>query len=432
MRLRRYIAVLLFTILICGEVCPDSGMVKAVKASGQITLYRGKSIYLKIPGKKKRAGRSYRYKSSRPSVISVSKKGRVKAKKAGTAVVTMRRKGKAKTGFRTRIRVVDYVKKVSVNTATQIVMKAGEEVRIRAEVLPRTAGNRGLTYQSENEAVAKVSKAGRIMAIDEGMVYIGVTSRGKDKKGRTVGTKILVSVSSDAPQVSAPVFPSPQDTVLQSSIVTEMPTNPASPSPTEMPSETASPDTQQSPVVTKSPVSDPTVSNEPLNTAMPSKTSMPSETALPAATQKPPQTLSEYVAAIPSPSAQTLVAARFVTASGGRLSTLYFLNPSFTGTVSLVVDGIPLQSSGSVASMMKRLQDEAGVFLQGPSYTDKNGNSRRVFRIGRNDSTEPWVIQNRRDGTEYSLYALAVDTRYHSPYGVIVADGDTSLQIIVQ
>lgn len=413
-------AVLLFTVLICGELCPVSGRAETVKNAGQITMYRGRSMYLKIPGKKKRAGSIYRYRCSRPGVISVSKKGRIKAKKTGTAVVEMRRKGKGRARVRTRIRVVDYVKKVSVNTASQIVMKAGEEAQIRAEVLPHTAGNRGLAYHSENEAVAKVSKAGRITAVDEGLVYIGVRSSGKNKKGKTVGTKILVGVSPEAVQVPAPVFPSLTDTVLQSSVVTTVP--PATPPP----------DTWQMPVVNMSPSPDPT--NMPWKTASPLASEAPSQTALPSlmATQKPPQTLSEYIAAIPSPSDQTLVAAQFVTASGGRLSTLYFLNPSFTGTVSLVVDGIPFESAGSVASMMRRLQDEAGVFLQGPYYTDQNGNSRRVFRIGRGDRTEPWVIQNRRDGTEYALYALAEDTTYHSLYGVIVADGDTSSRIVLR
>lgn len=414
MRFRRCMAVLLFTVLICGELCPVSGRAETVKNAGQITMYRGRSMYLKIPGKKKRAGSIYRYRCSRPKVISVSKKGRIKAKKTGTAVVEMRRKGKGRARVRTRIRVVDYVKKVSVNSASQIVMKAGEEAQIRAEALPHTAGNRGLTYHSENEAVAKVSKAGRITGIDEGLVYIGVRSSGKNKKGRTVGTKILVSVSPDTVQIPAPVFPALTDTVLKSSVATATP--PATPLP----------DTQQTPVVNMSPSPDPT--NMPFSTALPSVTALPSLMA----TQKPPQTLSEYIAAIPSPSDQTLVAAQFVTASGGRLSTLYFLNPSFTGTVSLVVDGIPFESAGSVASMMRRLQDEAGVFLQGPYYTDQNGNSRRVFRIGRGDCTEPWVIQNRRDGTEYALYALAEDTRYHSPYGVIVADGDTSSRIVLR
>lgn len=390
---RRHILLLFLVAVLLGTELHQGGApVRADKKMTTVTLYRGKSISLTVPkDSKKKAGSKYRYKCSRPGIVSVSKKGRIKGKKAGTAVVTMRGKGKKGQVFRYRVRVVDYVKDISFSSASQLVLKIGEKSKIRSRILPKTAGEKGVSYHSGDKAVAKVSRTGEVEAVDEGMTYIDVRSRGKKKNGKKVSKKILIYISEATENVTKPVMPSLEDLLIWKPAVTQGP-----------------------------------------GVSQPATTKKPGETSRPGDTQKPAQTLEEGIAAIPSPSPETLVAANFVVSAQGRISTLYFLNRSYKGNVSLMIDGILLQGDGSVDSLLAKLQKETGVILKGPYYTASDGVSRRVFRIGRESADKPWVIKNRRDGTVYSFYAQALDSVYKTPYGLIVADGDTSSHITLQ
>lgn len=429
---RQYLTVLLIIMaLVCGETYHGGELAKAGQKVAAITLYRGAGSYIKMPGNsKKKAGTKYRYTSSAPKIASVSKKGKVKGKKAGTAVVTMRSKGGKKKIFRCRVRVVDYVAKLAFSSASQIILNRGGKSQIRAEVLPKTAGERGMTFSSRDEHVAKVSRTGEVVAVDEGMTYIDVTSKGKKKNGKKVSKTIIVYVNAEQGTIAAPtpVIPSLDDVVLQAPDVT------AAPGGAPMPTATAEPDATQPPVVTEQPGT----AEPPSGSQLPFVTEKPADpTAVPPVptvvpTVKPPQTLQEYIAAIPSPGPEKLLAARFLVSSQGRTSTLYFLNKSYVGNVSLVVDGVTLQGAGSVSSLMSRLQTEVATVLEGPYFTDADGNSRRIFRIGRESSSDPWVIQNRRDNTAYSLYVQAEDTIYGTPYSLLIADGDTGEHIVLK
>lgn len=445
---RRYLTVLLIIMaLVCGETYHGGELAKAGQKVAAITLYRGAGSYIKMPGNsKKKAGTKYRYTSSAPKIASVSKKGKVKGKKAGTAVVTMKSKAGKKKVFRCRIRVVDYVAKLAFSSASQIILNRGEKSQIRAEVLPKTAGERGMTFSSRDEHVAKVSQTGEVVAVDEGMTYIDVTSKGKKKNGKKVSKAILVYVNAEQGTIVAPtpVIPSLDDVVIQAPDVTVAPGGPPVATATAVPGET------QPPVVTEQPgtTEQPDMTEQP-GTVPPSASSLPSETEKPeeptavptvaptvaptvTPTEKPPQTLADYIAAIPSPGPEKLLAARFLVSSQGKTSTLYFLNKSYVGNVSLVIDGITLQGAGSVNSLMLSLQTEVATVLKGPYYTDADGNSRRIFRIGRESSSDPWMIQNRRDNTAYSFYVRAEDTIYGTPYSLLIADGDTGTHIVLK
>lgn len=377
MNRRHVIALFLIVVLLGTELCRGGVSVSAGKKPRTVTLYRGKSRFLAVPkDSKKKAGSKYRYTSSRPDIVSVSKKGRIKGKKTGTAVVTMRQQSKKSQVYQYRVRVVDYVKDISLSSASRVVLKVGEKSKICARILPKTSGEKGLTYHSGNEAVVNVSRTGEVTAVDEGMTYIDVKSQGKKKNGKKIKKRILVYVSEVTEDVPGPVTPSLGDLVI----------------------------------------------GEPAATGEPPATGEPGTS----------QTLEEKIAAIPSPASDTLVAANFVVSAQGRISTLYFLNRSYKGNVSLKIDGVLLQGAGSVDSLLTKLQNEVVVIFKGPYFTDSDGKSRPVFRIGRDSDKEPWVIKNRRDNTTYSFYAQVSDTVYKTPYGLIVADGDTSSHITLQ
>lgn len=416
MNRRHLIAFAIITAILCSDVSCGGMTAEAAGKVPVVTLYRGEARYLKIPkNPKKRALKRYRYASSRPKIVSVSDKGRIKAKKAGTVIITMRGKGRKKEVFRYQIRAVDYVGAISLKSASQVVLNIGESSRIRAKVLPQTAGERNILFRSRDEAVAKVSQTGEIVAVEEGITYIDVTSKGKKKNGKKVSKQILVYVNAKEVEAPEPVIPSRGD------IVIAVPGRTAGPSVTQPPGETGQPDLTQPPEET----------GQPDMTQPPEQTERPMETVQPP-TAQPAQTLEQCIAAIEPPGPQTLQAASFVVSSQGRTSTLYFLNKSYAGNVSLVIDGVQLQGAGSVESLLAGLQQEVGAVLKGPYFTGADGISRRIFRIGRKSGSEPWVIQNRRDNTVYSFYVMAVDTAYGTPYGLIVADGDTSAHIAVQ
>lgn len=344
----------------------------------EIFLYLGKSMNLKMPDQStKKAGKKFRYQVSKKGIVTVSKSGRVFAKKAGTTVITMTKKGKEKKVVKCKVRVISYVRKISLTSASHVVLKAGETSKIRANVVPKTADGT-LTYKSLDEAIVKVNKAGKISAVDAGLTYIDVITKGKTQKGKKLKKRVLVYVSDKTVELPKPVIPEKTDLVLKDNTVVE---------------------------------------------------NNPDEVPVPAPTSKPTQTLEQAIAAIPTPDARTLLAASFVITSGEKTSTIYFLNRAYEGDVSLSVDGVLLQGSGKVTSLLARLESEVAVLLQGPFFTDSEGTSRRVFRIGRDQETDPWVIQNRQAATRYSLSAYANDTFYGTPYGLIVADGDTLTKI---
>ena len=67
---------------------------KAKCTTKKMTLQVGKKKTIKIKGKVKKA--KYMFKSSKPSIAKVNKKGIVTAKKVGKAVITITEKKKAK------------------------------------------------------------------------------------------------------------------------------------------------------------------------------------------------------------------------------------------------------------------------------------------------------------------------------------------------
>lgn len=432
MNRRRLIAFAMLAAIFCGDISCGGVTAGAAGKASAMTLYRKEARYLTIPGNpKKKALKKYQYASSRPKVVSVSKKGRIRAKKAGTATITMREKGRKKKVFRYRIRVVDYAGTISLTSASQVVLKIGGRSQIRAEVLPRTAGERRLIFSSRDGSVAQVSPTGEIVAVEEGITYIDVTSKGKKKNGKKIRKSILVYVDAEEAQASTPVIPSRSDTVIAipgrtSGPGAQPPEETGRPGASQRPGETGQPGASQRPGES----GQPGASQKPEQTGQPA--TPPAATEQPPVTDPPAQTLEQCIAAIQPPGPQTLQAASFVVSSQGRISTLYFLNKSYAGNVSLVIDGVLLQGAGSVDGLLAELQQEVGAVLKGPYYTSEGGSRRRVFRIGRKSSSEPWVIQNRRDNTVYSFYVMAVDTVYGTPYGLIVADGDTSARIAVQ
>lgn len=111
---KKLLSILLLTCLIISSV-PATTINAAVKLNKtQLSLYIGKSYQLKVTGTKKKVV----WKSSKPSVACVSSKGKVTAKKVGTAKITAMVASKTyicKVMVKKKV-VTDYVKKITYET----------------------------------------------------------------------------------------------------------------------------------------------------------------------------------------------------------------------------------------------------------------------------------------------------------------------------
>lgn len=385
---RRRVAALLAGAMLLGEIL-SAGNTSGVeaKATQTFTIYRGKSAFLTITqkGKKTKLGKKYRYRVANKKIATISAKGKVKGKKAGTTKVTLQKKS-SKKKITIKIKVVDYVKELRLSSATNIMLKAGEKKSVKAVVYPTTAKNRKVVYTSSNKSIATVSSTGTVQAVQSGFATITATTKGTTKKGKKLSKKIYIYVSEETTPVPTPNVPDAGATVIGGG---------------STPKPGAS------------------------NTPTPGSTVAPGATATPAPTERP-KTLEEAIKEIPAPDASTLVAATFVAQDGNATSTLYFINRNYQGTMHVAVDGADMSSSSSVTNVLHKLETEV-LGRNIAVYTGPGD----IFRVTRPNISDAWGIRNTSNGNEYRLMAWEKDTKYGTPYGLIITEGDTTSNIVV-
>ncbi len=118
---------------------------------------------------------SVTWKSSNKSVATVSTKGVVTAKGAGTATITATT---VDGGYTSTCNITVYVPVTGVKiSATKVDVPKGETRLLTASVLPSNASNKGITWKSSNTAIATVNEAGQITARSKGTANIIATSK---------------------------------------------------------------------------------------------------------------------------------------------------------------------------------------------------------------------------------------------------------------
>jgi len=153
------------------------------------TLYLGTSaskakFTLKVKKIKpaKATTKKVKYSSSDTSVATVSSKGVVKAKKAGTAVITVKATDGTGTYATCKITVVQYATGLTL-TGPGKTLDVGNAMQLKASVAPTTTSNKSLTYSSSDSNIAKVSASGVVTALKPGTVTITATTKdGSNKK----------------------------------------------------------------------------------------------------------------------------------------------------------------------------------------------------------------------------------------------------------
>ena len=119
-----------------------------------------------------------KWESSDTKVATVTKKGKIKAKKVGTAVITVT----TKRGASASVEVKVQKKKVKTQKLTltnvkkrKLTLKKGKTFKIKTELTPLTSQEK-ITFKSSDKEVAKVSENGKIKALKAGKTVITVKS----------------------------------------------------------------------------------------------------------------------------------------------------------------------------------------------------------------------------------------------------------------
>jgi len=135
------------------------------------------------------------YKSSDPSIATVTQNGSVKGKKAGTVTIKIssRDGGKAKANAIVTV-LPKKVTAIQANQSTITIYKDGiggsATQKIGYKVSPSNATNKGVTYKSSNTAVATVSSTGVVTAKGGGEAAITITSADGSNKKTTVKIQV--------------------------------------------------------------------------------------------------------------------------------------------------------------------------------------------------------------------------------------------------
>ena len=117
-----------------------------------------------------KASQKVTWRSSKPSVASVSAGGKITAKKTGSAVIT----ATAQNGIsaKCKIKVKKAPKKLSLNKKA-VTLKKGRKFQIRTK-LPKNTASYKITFKSGKKSVAAVTAGGKVVAKKKGTAIITV------------------------------------------------------------------------------------------------------------------------------------------------------------------------------------------------------------------------------------------------------------------
>ncbi|MBO4548454.1 MAG: Ig domain-containing protein [Abditibacteriota bacterium] len=160
-----------------------------------LTLLKGKSDTLTATVKPSKAtDKGVKWTSGNKNVATVSSSGKIKARKAGSTVITATTKDGGYTA-KCKVTVKDKVPVTGVSlNKTEVTLSKGGMVSLSATVKPSGATNKEVTWTSSDTSVAKVDSNGKVTAVGGGKTKIRVkTKDGGYKAYCTVKVKVPVT-----------------------------------------------------------------------------------------------------------------------------------------------------------------------------------------------------------------------------------------------
>ena len=140
------------------------------------------------------------YKSSNKKIAKVNKKGKVKAKKAGSVKITIKKKNSRAKAV-CRIKVGEHATGIKIVGAATILLKPGQTGTVNAVVSPKNVLYNSVEYTVADSNIVSVSEAGIITPKNSGVTTISVTTKATDKNGRNLSAKVTVVVQEDSTTV---------------------------------------------------------------------------------------------------------------------------------------------------------------------------------------------------------------------------------------
>ena len=141
---------------------------------------------LKIKNKIK-TDRVVSFKSSKKSIATVSKSGKITARKVGATVITVTMKSGVKVKCKVTVQKSPVVTKSIQLSKKTLVLKRNTTYQLKITRTPVTASDQ-VIFKSKNNQIATVNKKGKIKAIKKGATYILI----KAGKSKVVRCKVIV------------------------------------------------------------------------------------------------------------------------------------------------------------------------------------------------------------------------------------------------
>lgn len=171
------------------EIVPANVKVSSVKANMKAKVLKPKKS-IKLTGILKPANASDKklsFNSSKKSVATVSKTGKVVAKKEGRATITIT----AANGKKVKVDIIVKKKAVPVKSVklnkTSLTLKKGKKEMLKATLRPSKSTSKKIYWESSNKKVATVNSKGIVKGVGKGQTKITVYSYdGAKKKTCTV------------------------------------------------------------------------------------------------------------------------------------------------------------------------------------------------------------------------------------------------------
>lgn len=214
-----------FGLMSRGETAGAAPQAKKVKSISvvkpeisRLSMKKGSKYRLKTEILPKAAkNKKVTYRSSKPSIVSVSSRGILSAKKAGTARVTVRATDGSKKMARIQVKVLKKLKKVSkvtLNTGKVTLYVNGTggtdgnagQCKLLAKILPKSATEKKVVFQSSDRSVASVNQSGTVTAKKAGTAKI--TAYAADGWGKKATCTVTVEKGAAAQASQKPAVPS--------------------------------------------------------------------------------------------------------------------------------------------------------------------------------------------------------------------------------
>lgn len=131
--------------------------------------------------------------SSNKKVATVTSSGKIKAVKAGTAVITAKTSNGKKASVKIKVTTAD-VKVTKVKVSGSKTLVKGKKISLKSEVTPVTATNQKLTWKSSNTKIATVNSKGVVTGKKAGKVTITATAKDGSKKKASIKITVKENV----------------------------------------------------------------------------------------------------------------------------------------------------------------------------------------------------------------------------------------------